>query len=191
MFDQLESQAQRGGVSLVELFALLGARGHYLLIFFLSLPFLQPIPLIGISTPLGVLIAWVAYLHFKGRPAWIPLRFHKVSISQRILFKMVEIAQKLWKFMDRWQSRDRGIFFLESPIFRSLNLALVVGLGVFLALPLPIPFSNTIPAFGLAIHALAQIRKDGILVLFSYAIGLILIGLSLILVLGLGWILKG
>ena len=161
---------KEGGITLGDFFALLGNQGHQLLRLFLALPFLQPIPLIGLSTPLGILIGLVALLNFRGQPPWIPERFKKLEISQRVLNRTVAVGRKFWSLLDQLEVRPRFLFFIDGGVFRFLNLFLVVTLGSLLALPLPVPFSNTVPAFCLVIHSLAQIRRDGALVFLSYCI---------------------
>jgi hypothetical protein len=170
MFEIIHERAKEGGITLGDFFALLGNQGHQLLILFLALPFLQPIPLLGLSTPLGILIGLVALLHFRGQPPLIPARFKKLEISKRVLNKTVEVGRKLWSLLDRLAVRPRFLFFIEGRVFRLLNLFLAVTLGFLLSLPLPVPFSNTVPAFCLVIHSLAQIRRDGALVFLSYCI---------------------
>lgn len=170
MFEVIHERAQKGGITLSDLFALLEGRGHQLLILFLALPFLQPIPLIGLSTPLGFLIGVVGWLHYKGRSPWVPARFKKMEISQKVLSQTVDVGRKLWRVADRLKMHPRWFFLLDAKIFKVFNLLLVTNLGFLLALPLPIPFSNTVPAICLVIHALAQIRRDGFLVLVSYSL---------------------
>jgi hypothetical protein len=42
-------------------------------------------------------------------------------------------------------------------------------MGVLLALPLPIPFSNSIPAWGIVFSCLSVIESNGLFILLSYA----------------------
>lgn len=53
-----------------------------------------------------------------------------------------------------------------------MNLLMVASLAFLLALPLPIPVSNTIPAIGIAFHSLAQLREDGVVVVIGYSLWL-------------------
>jgi hypothetical protein len=173
MFEAIHERAQKGGITLAEFFALLSGRGHQLVILFLALPFLQPIPLIGVSTPLGFLIGVVGWLHYRDQAPWVPRRFQKLEISQRVLNRTVEVGQKFWQIADRLKMHPRWFFVLDTKIFRILNLLLVMSLGFLLALPLPVPFSNTVPAICLVIHSLGQIRRDGLLVVLSYFLCLV------------------
>ncbi len=52
--------------------------------------------------------------------------------------------------------------------FRVLNLLVIVMNAVLLSLPLPIPFSNTVPVIAIVLNAIGHMEKDGIFILFSY-----------------------
>ncbi|MBK7962414.1 MAG: exopolysaccharide biosynthesis protein [Bdellovibrionales bacterium] len=68
--------------------------------------------------------------------------------------------------------KRRWLFCLEGRGFRLMNLLMVASLAFLLALPLPIPVSNTIPAIGIAFHSLAQLREDGVVVVIGYSLWL-------------------
>jgi hypothetical protein len=54
----------------------------------------------------------------------------------------------------------------------------LIGLGIFLGgfillLPLPIPFSNTLPALSIVLLAAGMMERDGLLVLAGYVMALV------------------
>ncbi len=114
MFEAIHERAQKGGITLAEFFLLLSGRGHQLVILFLALPFLQPIPLIGLSTPLGFLIGVVGWLHYRDQAPWVPRRFQKLEISQRVLSKTVQVGRKFWQIADRLKMHPRWFFVLDT-----------------------------------------------------------------------------
>jgi hypothetical protein len=59
-------------------------------------------------------------------------------------------------------------------VFRFINWILVVVAGVLLALPLPIPFSNTVPAIVILLITFAQLEDDGFLALGGYAVSVVM-----------------
>src|SRR5215218_2291622 len=61
-------------VTLREVLGLLHGRGYVLFVMLLSLPFCQPIPLPGLSTPLGLIIALIGVRLALGRKPWLPAR---------------------------------------------------------------------------------------------------------------------
>jgi hypothetical protein len=56
-----------------------------------------------------------------------------------------------------------------------------------LALPLPIPFSNTFPAWAIFFHTLGQLEEDGALIIVSYIQTLLCFAYFGALALGLGF----
>lgn len=186
MFVLIEQQASKGELSLAELVELLGHRSHHLMILFLVLPFLQPIPLVGLSTPLGLIICVASILHYFGKPPWVPRRYHCLKIPPKLLAKTVDVGKRLWQAFDLIMRR-RWLVCLEGRGFRLMNLLMVASLAFLLALPLPIPFSNTIPAIGIAIHSVAQLREDGVAVVFGYSLWLGTLAFFASLFWGIGW----
>ena len=62
-------------VTLREVMTVLHGRGFILLMLLLSLPFCTPIPLPGLSTPLGCVILLIAVRLALGQKPWLPARF--------------------------------------------------------------------------------------------------------------------
>ena len=167
--DLLQEEAKiKGELSLRRVFDLLGEEGHAVLILFLSLPFMQPLPIPGLSTPLGFLIGLVALFLFLRRPPWVPARFQSLKISAEVVIKVSEVAEKIWSYAAK-VVKERWSFLHDFKVFRFLNLLLVLINAFLLALPLPIPFSNTVPIIGIILSAIGAMEKDGFFILASYA----------------------
>jgi hypothetical protein len=165
--DQFQAEAAKGDLTLSRVFEILGEQGHAMLILFLCLPFLQPIPLPGLSTPLGLLIAIVALFLFLNRPPWLPQHFANLKISSEVLVRVSEVAEKIWLRAAKIL-HPRMIFFHDYKFFRICNLLIVAFNAFLLALPLPIPFSNTVPVIAIVLNSIGHIEKDGLLILASY-----------------------
>ncbi|WP_295905330.1 exopolysaccharide biosynthesis protein [uncultured Bdellovibrio sp.] len=165
--DLLQEEASRGDLTLHRIFQLLGEEGHAMLMLFLCLPFMQPIPIPGLSTPLGLLVAIVAFFLYLNRPPWLPKKFENLKISSDVLLKVSELAEKIWKHASKI-IKQRMIFLHDHWFFRILNLIVVVVNAFLLALPLPIPFSNTVPVIAIVLSAIGYMEKDGVFILFSY-----------------------
>lgn len=164
--DEIEARCSKGDVSLQDIFDVFGNEGHYLTILFLILPFLQPIPLFGLSTPFGLLIAVVAVFAYLKKPPKIPRRWATKKIPAATVLKIAEGSERIFEKLSfilkpRWPH-----FF--SPPFLLLSVSLLVTSAVLLALPLPIPFSNAFPAWVILFQALAYLEKDGAFILVSY-----------------------
>lgn len=165
--DLLQEEASKGHLTLRSVFQLLGEEGHAMLVLFFCLPFLQPIPIPGLSTPLGIMICVVAFFLYLQRPPWLPKRFENLKLSSDVVIKVSEVAEKIWTYVSRIV-KERLTFFHDIWFFRAVNLLVFVGNAVLLSLPLPIPFSNTVPAVGIILCAIGHMEKDGLFILFSY-----------------------
>lgn len=165
--DLLQEEASHGDLTLRHVFDLLGEEGHAMIILFLCLPFLQPIPIPGLSTPLGFLISAVAFFLYRNRPPWLPKKFEKLKMSAHVILKVSEVAERIWSHAAK-VVRPRLIFFHDGWFFRIINLIVFVANSALLALPLPIPFSNTVPVVAIILSAIGHMEKDGIFILSSY-----------------------
>ncbi|MGZ3745159.1 MAG: exopolysaccharide biosynthesis protein [Pseudobdellovibrionaceae bacterium] len=170
----IEKETEHRGLTLGELMELLGEMGHGILILLLCLFFLQPLPLPGISTPIGLIIIISATLQFLNLPPWIPRRFRDLMISQSVLHKVAVVARKIWVWLEKFLS-PRLVLFTKAPPFRFVNLLLIVLSAFLLALPLPIPFTNTVPSIVILLIVSAQLEEDGLLILFAYLMTVVMI----------------
>lgn len=181
--DLLQEEASQGDLTLRRIFDLLGEEGHAMLLLFLCLPFVQPIPIPGLSVPLGFLISVVAYFLYRDRPAWLPKKFEQVKITAEVLLKVSQVAENIWIYVAK-VVRPRMMFFHDRQAFRAINLTVFVMNAVFLSLPLPIPFSNTIPAVAIILSAIGHMEKDGLFILLSYLWCLIVVSFFASLAIG-------
>lgn len=165
--DLIEKESAHKSLTLGELVHLLGEMGHGILILLLCLFFLQPIPLPGLSTPIGIIIIISSTLQFLNLKPWIPKRFRNREIPQKALHKIAGVARKIWSRLEKFMN-PRLLFLTRAPVFRFANLLLLIVSAMLLGLPLPIPFSNTIPAIAILAIVFAQLEDDGFLILFAY-----------------------
>ena len=102
-----------------------------------------------------------------GREPWLPRsilhRRLSTARSHQLLTGAIKLARMLESFV-----RPRLDFLHAGPI-----MPRVTGLGIVIAslglmLPLPIPFSNSIPAWAVVLLAIGMMEKDGLCVLLGY-----------------------
>jgi len=165
--DLLQEEASRKELTLLRVFQILGEEGHAVLILFLCLPFVQPIPIPGLSTPLGFLVAVVAFFLYRNQTPWLPKKFENLKISSEVLLKVSEVAERIWKYASKI-IKPRLEFLHDYWAFRLLNLIVFIANAALLSLPLPIPFSNTVPVVAIILSAIGHMEKDGVFILFSY-----------------------
>ena len=147
-------------VTLREVMLLLHGRGYVLLVMLLALPFCQPIPLPGLSTPLGLIIAIVCTRLALGHKPWLPARLLDMRLSPHIFAKVFALTQKIVMWLERFL-KPRMLWLSGSPRLEQLHAVPIVICALLLLLPAPIPFSNVIPAWGILLLAGGMLERDG------------------------------
>jgi hypothetical protein len=140
----------------------LSLRGHALLAFFLALPFMQPVPLLGLSTPVGAAIALLGVFMMLGRPPWLPQRWLDRTLPPLTVRRMIRLGQGLLRRAERF-IRPRGRWFHAHPWARPIAGGVIAVSGFELALPLPIAFTNILPAIVIAMTAVGLLEEDALM----------------------------
>lgn len=167
----LEKEARNRPISLGKILEVLSGRGRALLILFLSLPFCLPIQIPGMSTPFGVVIAFIGLRIAFSHRVWIPRRILAIRLEPKKLDKLLSSALSFVQKTRRF-THPRYTHLVRSPLMMVANGVFIFFLGMILALPLPIPLSNLFAAWSLFFIALALLEDDGLFVLLSYAIAI-------------------
>lgn len=165
-----------------DILASLSGKGLYLLIIMLVIPFCQPLQIPGFSTPFGLLIALLGLQMMFGKTMWLPHALRQKKIPHKILHKIIDASLLFLGKMKRWV-HPRWLFITQNFATQVFNGLLITCLGLLLALPLPIPFSNLAIAWPILILALGLLEDDGLIVVISYILtagGLILFILLLL-----------
>ncbi len=184
----IEERAAAGPITFGELLAICGPQGHGFLALFLVLPFLQPIPLPGISSAIGILLTIIGVFVALRRPPGVPARVARVKIEPEHLLRICRSAERLlgaiehvvkprfqWLFAQRWFRLTNGFVWIVHALVFSL--------------PLPIPFSNSLPALVILLMALGILEEDFGVILVAYAgavVNVVFFG-GLIAIPTLGW----
>jgi hypothetical protein len=163
-------------ISLGALRDALDDRGFGVLLFVFAFPNLLPhnIPLVSavLGLPLILLAAQLTYgRHKPWFPSWLAERsFPRLGFTAIVMHALpyLERAERLLK------PRLTGLLSWTGERFIGIVLLVLA-----IALTLPIPFGNFLPAFAIAIIGLALVEKDGVAVLVGLGVGvasLIVIG---------------
>jgi len=156
-------------VTLAEIRDLFGQDGLLLLTLFLTLVFMVPVSIPGVSTVFGGAILLIGISRLLGRNLWLP-RF----LAQRVLpsdkVKMALDKGSVWLHRLERISRPRRLSRLVSAgLMDTLsNLALIIGAVLLMAPFGLIPFSNTLPALALLFLAIGLLQRDGLCILFGH-----------------------
>ena len=150
-------------------------RGFALLLIFISLPFVTPIPLPGLSTPFGLTVALIGARLALGKKPWLPRRLLDWELPSGFLSKILHAAGHVVRFLEFFL-KPRLVFFHESLVFQKIAGTLILISGLMLLLPLPIPFTNLFPAATVVLLAASSLERDGVCflagcVMFSLGVG--------------------
>lgn len=152
-------------------------KGHSLelLILLLALPFPTPIPIPVISAPFGFAIMCLALQGtYSNNAGALPQRIREVKVSGNTLKKCLKAATRFLGFWER-RSRPWGGLLTKAP-FPQINLIMIAWAGFVLALPLPVPFINGIPAWCILLTTFGQMKKDDRFIIAGYLSQILLLG---------------
>lgn len=141
-------------------------KSHALLPLILSLPFLFPIPLPGVSIAFGWVIMMIGIAMSLGRNPWLPKRILTVELSNKLLNKIFDLGFRTSRRLEK-VSRPRGNFLSSHPWVRPLNASIIAVCGLLMALPLP-PGTNFPPAVATVLLSIGVLEEDSIFILLGY-----------------------
>ncbi len=161
---ELRALAERFGdrpVQLIEIIDATQGRGFHLLLVLISLPFLTPIPLPGLSSLFGLVVAIIGARLALGKKPWLPQRLLRRQLPPRFLGRLLGGASRFVRLLEHLL-RPRLVFMQEHLVFRRVSGVLIAMSGVFLLAPLPVPFSNFLPAWTVLLLASGSLERDGL-----------------------------
>lgn len=132
------------------------------------LPFMQPIPIPGLSSILGLIVLLQGVgLIVRGRPL-LTNKMKNLHITHEKFEIIYKAALKFSVFTSK-------ISAFKHPITNYRAVHVVCGISIvlaaaFLSLPLPIPFSNLIPALSIFFICIGLLEEDLILIITGMGI---------------------
>lgn len=158
------------GVSLANLMELVGQDGLLILTGLLSLVFLIPVSIPGVSTVFGAAILLIGVSLLFNRNLWLPHSFQHRVISSDKLRPTLNRALVWLRRLERISRAHRLSWLASDGPMRILNsLSLILG-AVLLMAPFGfIPLSNTLPALAILCLAVGLLQRDGVCILLGYA----------------------
>jgi hypothetical protein len=164
----LTREQSQSGLTLGEVFGRIGDRGFGVLLIILSLPSALPVPAPGYSTPFGILIVVLALQMIAGRTTpWLPERAARTKLHGKFIDAMLGFFTKFFgkvEFLIRprlpWIGSRAGRAFLGVLVF------IMAGLMI-----LPIPLTNTFPAFVIFLTGIGLTEEDGLFSIFAGLLG--------------------
>lgn len=157
---RLAARFARRPVRLRELVDILQFRGDNALLILLAIPFVTPIPLPGLSTLFGCVIALVGLRMALAQPLWLPGRVTARELPSSVLPKLLLTASHGFRRLEKLL-KPRWLYPVFPAAFQRTSGVLVLVCGLLLLLPLPVPFSNALPALTVLLLAAAGLERDG------------------------------
>ena len=161
-----------GRISIAQILRTLSGKGRPLILILVSLLFCQPLQIPGLSTPFGLIIAFIGLRMTFGKGFWLPRWLLSKTIAAKTLEKIANKALILARKTRRW-IHPRLNWICQSRVMKKMNGLIIFILGLLLALPLPIPLSNFIAAWSIFLMALGILEDDGLFVLVGYLVFLL------------------
>lgn len=132
------------------------------------LPFLQPIPIPGLSSILGLIVL----LQGIGLMFWSKPLLTKKMRTLNISHERFEI---IYKAARKFSSFTSKISAFKHPMANTRVSHILCGIAIvlsaaFLSLPLPIPFSNLVPALSIFLICIGLLEEDLVLILIGWGI---------------------
>ncbi len=155
--------------TLHEVIQQLRGRAYLLLVILLALPFITPIPLPGLSTPFGFAIAFIAARLALGRRPWLPKKILRRRLPPGFFGRVLRAAHRIVRWMEKGL-RPRGLWLTHTELLRRAHAALMLAAALVLLLPIPIPFTNSFPAWTILLLAGGLLERDGLAILGGYLV---------------------
>lgn len=156
-------------LTLGELLDVFGDEGLLLLTMLLTLVFLIPVSIPGVSTVFGAAILLVGISRLLNRPLWLPAGIRHRALPAARLRPGLQQGMGWVRRLERISRPRRLRALLDGRTRLQLtNLAFIVA-AVLLMAPFGfVPFSNTLPALALLLYAVGMVQRDGGAVLLGH-----------------------
>ncbi len=156
-------------LSLGELLDKLGDEGLLLLSILLTLVFLIPVSIPGVSTVFGAVILLIGVSRLSGRPLWLPHRLGNKQLPVEKLRPALKSGLKWMERMDKISRPHRLSALVDGKAMGVINNLAFILAAVLLMMPFSfVPFSNTMPAVALLLFSVGFIQRDGGAVLLGH-----------------------
>jgi hypothetical protein len=164
----LQERSKTEEITVRTVIVALGVRAYSLLLILLALPFITPIPLPGLSTPFGLAIALIALRLTLGQRPWLAKTFQRRVLPTKFFDQLMRFAGKIIAGFEKLL-KPRLAILTEYGWQRQIHASLMLVSGLALLLPVPIPFTNSFPAWVVLLMAAGLLERDGLFVTAAYA----------------------
>jgi hypothetical protein len=149
-------------LTLGELLDVFGDEGLLLLTILLTLVFLIPVSIPGVSTVFGAAILLVGISRLIGRPLWLPAKLKDRPLPADKLRPGLAKGMAWVQRLEKISRPHRLRAFVDGRLQNLVNNLAFILAALLLMAPFGfIPFSNTLPGLALLFYAVGLIQRDG------------------------------
>ncbi len=157
-------------IVLGQLMAQTSEQGFGIISGLLTVPMLIPVPLplAGFSTLFGLGIMLIGLQLALGyQQPYLPPKLAQVQLSSKVARLILKNLQQLLRPIERLAKNRLGRVSRNQHLHRFLGLCMSWN-AFLMGLPLPIPFTNLLPAYTILILTIGILELDGVLMLVGY-----------------------
>ena len=189
--DRLEATIEAlppGAVTLAQVRDLFGSDGLMLLAAFLTIVFLVPVSVPGVSTVFGAGILLIGVSRLFRLELWLPKRIERRLVATERLRSALQRGLVWFRRLERISRPHRIAWAASDGAVRVVNdCAIILGAALLMAPFGLIPFSNTFPAVALLFLAIGSLQRDGLFILLGHVSNLVTIAYFALLIGGGGY----
>ena len=169
LLSDLEDHMKTPEVSIKLLLEAFHERGFGFFLFLFALPAALPIPAFGINTIIALPLLLLTAQQAVGRHTiWLPEKWKAKTISKSSVSGFIEKATPWIKRLEFFV-RPRLSFITQGHMAKVIG---ALGFIMALAVSIPLPLTNTIPSFGIALMSIGTLMRDGLAVIVGALIGI-------------------
>ena len=141
------------------------------------LPFMQPIPIPGLSSILGFIVLLQGFGLMLWSKPLLTKKLKQVTISPKHFETIYKVAVKFSNITSKLST-------FKHPVTNTRASHLLCGFSIivsaaFLSLPLPIPFSNLVPALSIFLICIGLLEEDIVLIAVGHGITIAVMWMAL------------
>ena len=179
-------------LTLGEMIERIGSEGLLMLSMLLTIVFLIPVSIPGVSTVFGAALVLIGLSRLTGRPLWLPGRLRDRHLPADKLRAGLGRGLHWVRRLERVSRPGRLAALSEGRAMDIVNSAAFIFAALLLMAPFGfVPFSNTFPAIALLFYAIGMIQRDGGALLLAYVATLATVVYFGVLIGGGGYLVTG
>lgn len=183
LLEDLNGKYKTKSISLDQILKAFHERGFGFFLFIFALPAALPLPGLGVNLIIAVPLLLLTAQQALGRETiWLPEKMRKKRIERARLQGMIAKALPFTRKIELLVKPRLG--FITQGAFS--HLIGVLGFIMALSVCLPVPLTNTVPSFGIALMAIGVIMRDGLSVIAGALIGTAWVAMLIFITIFLG-----